>query len=144
MMITDLIREDHLAARDLLGVIGNSPQQAHEERADGFARLAALWAIHGNMMTAAVHPVLGATQAWPDPVAATTELQQEVETLAGDLARREDRHDASWRGEYEHLRDTFERQVQVEQTDLIPLLLELPPEQIAKATETARSSRAGG
>lgn len=142
-MITDLIREDHLAARDMLGDIGNSTQQAHAERADAFARLARLWAMHGDMMATAVHPLLGATSAWPDPVAAAMELQQEVETLAGDLAGREERDDPDWRGEYERLRGSFERQVEVEEMDLIPLLLDLPPEQIARATDAARASRAG-
>ena len=142
-MITDLIRGDHFAAREILGDIGNSTQQAHEERADAFARLAALWAIHGDMMAGAVHPFLGATRAWPDPVAAATDLQKEVETLANDLAALEAREDPGWRTEYERLRSVFEQQVRVEQMDLIPLLLDLPPDRIAEASRVSARLRGG-
>lgn len=145
-MITDLIREDHLAARDILAQIGNAAQQAHTERADGFRRFGRLWAIHGAMMAAAAPHLGDGQQEAPG-------LQQEVEALAADLAAREgeagardprgDTPEPALRGDYERLRSIFERQVMLEQGELIPRLLDLPADSIAAATAAARTSRAG-
>jgi len=140
-MIAERIREDHVAARTILADIGNSTQQAHGERADAFARLAGLWAAHGDMMAAEVHPRLGATSAWPDPVAASLELQRQVEELAQDLAGREAMPDPDWRTDYERLKEALERQAEIEQMELIGPLMDLPPDQLRAATEGADRRR---
>lgn len=135
-MIADRIIADQQAALSILAVVGNAPQQAFAERRDAFARLAALWARHGAMM-AALHPDLGATRAWPDPVAAACDLQREVEMLAEDLAAREAAGAEDWRADFTRLRTAFDQLCRVEQVDLMPLILALPPARIAAVSRRA-------
>ncbi len=142
-MIADRIIADQEAARAILQVIGNSPQQGFEERADGFSRLGDLWKGHGAMM-AALHPHLGATRAWPDPVAAASELQREVEMLADDLAAREAADDEHWRTDFVRLQTVFEQLCRIEQMELMPMVLALPPDVLAGLSRLASGRRAAG
>lgn len=130
-MIADRIMSDQQAGLAILSVIGNAPHQGFAERGDGFRRFAALWRLHGGMM-AAIHPMLGATSAWPDPVAAASELQREVEMLADDLAAREAREDERWRPDFLRLRTAFDQLCRIEQLELLPLILALPPDRQAR------------
>ncbi len=140
-MIITWIEDDHRAGGALLQDVGNAAEPGTEERRNRLEAFARLWTAHGDMMAAAVHPRLGSVQAWPDPVAAALDLQQEVETLAVDLAEREAQGDGHWQPAFQRLLDVFARQCRVEETDLVSALKALPPEQVAEATRTAEQLR---
>lgn len=138
-MIADRIMSDQQAGRSILAVIGNAPQQAFEERQGGFARLADLLRRHGEMM-AAFQPELGTTATWPDPAAAALEMQREVEMIADDLAAREAARDEHWQTDLVRLVDVFERLCVLEQVELIPRILALPPDRLALLSRIASRS----
>jgi len=140
-MIVEQIQADHQAGHTILADIGNTTQPAHEERRELFARFATLWAEHGRMMTELVHPALGGTQSWPDPVAAAMDLQREVQGLAADLAAREAMADPDWRVDFVRLQGAFAQLCTLEEVEFMPRLLETPPDRMAELTRRAREGR---
>ncbi|WP_155524604.1 hypothetical protein [Oleisolibacter albus] len=134
-MILTRIETDHETGGNLLDDAGNAMQQGFEERRRAFLRFGALWAAHGDMMDAAVHPAIA--DRVPAAIAAAVELQREVEGLAALLAEREAAGDALWHARFARLRDAFRQQCRVEQADIIAALSALAPEQVAQASRTA-------
>jgi hypothetical protein len=148
-LITDLMREDHEAGREIFAVAGNSPFEATAEREAALSHLVRLWRAHGAMMEEAVLPALDGTFENPGALSDVRERQATVAELAADLARRADRSNdqdlgdpSLWYTDFERLKATFEEQCLIEAGTLIPLLQhDLAPERIGVLTRTARAVR---
>lgn len=142
-MIVDLILDDHQAAREIFAVAGNAPQPSDDERAEEFRRFATLWAAHGAMMAEVIYPHTLEATGRGDIVEPARALQQQVAAMVADLAARAPvGHDhGPWLADFERLKAAFERECDLEDMGIVPLLRSLPPERIARLSREGRDIR---
>lgn len=152
-LITDLMRDDHEAGREILAVAGNSAFEATAERGTALSRLDRLWRAHGAMMEEAVFPAVDGIAEAGGLLPELRAGQDTVAGLAAELARRadlsndQDLRDASlwaslWYVDFERLKAAFDAQCLLEAGTLVPLIQDrLPPESIGAVTRAARAVR---
>lgn len=140
-MILKMIEDDHQAARDLIGLIGNTEQQAFAARQDEFWRLHVLWQHHGVMVERAILPDL--PESVDDPrLAEARRLQSDIERLALDLSRGQADPLRPWRDGLVHLREMLERQAALEDAAIVSRIAQAPPSRVAEMTAAAEGLRA--
>jgi hypothetical protein len=146
MTVTDLIADDHRAAREIFATAGNAPQQGDAVRLAEMERLKALWDAHNAMMDRLVYPLVERVRA--ELAQEGRGRQERAAALLADLAARADAEagiEGDWLAGLHRLKELFERQAQHEEAQVVPAILQgLPPAEIGRLTHDAARLRAAG
>lgn len=143
MTVADVIADDHRAAREILAITGNAPQQGDALRLAEMGRLKALWDAHDEMMERLVYPSLEGVRA--ELVREGRERQGRTAALLADLAARADAEagiEGDWLAGFHRLKELFEWQAQHEEAQVVPAIMQaLPPAEIGRLTQVAARLR---